>query len=89
MNRTWTMVLAIAIVVVAFSSCSQPETEEPSGGAEPATMEKGPDPTSVDAAHYKVEFENDRVRILRITYGPGEESVMHHHPTLYFPMIEI
>lgn len=38
------------------------------------------DPTVVDSAHYKVEFENDQVRVLRITYGPGEKSVMHHHP---------
>jgi quercetin dioxygenase-like cupin family protein len=38
------------------------------------------DPVKVDAKHYKVEFENDEVRVLRITYGPGEESVMHEHP---------
>jgi quercetin dioxygenase-like cupin family protein len=38
------------------------------------------DPTKVDAKHYKVEFENDQVRVLRITYGPGEKSVMHEHP---------
>ena len=28
----------------------------------------------------KVVFENDQVRVLRITYGPGEKSVMHDHP---------
>ena len=28
---------------------------------------------------YKVEFENDKVRVLRIKYGPGEKSVMHDH----------
>src|SRR6267378_8673815 len=38
------------------------------------------DPVKVDAKHYKVEFENDRVRVLRITYGPHEKSVMHAHP---------
>jgi quercetin dioxygenase-like cupin family protein len=38
------------------------------------------DATKVDPAHYKVEFENDQVRVLRITYGPGEKSVMHGHP---------
>ena len=27
-----------------------------------------------------MEFENDRVRVLRIRYGPGEKSVMHGHP---------
>src|SRR6202030_2766241 len=38
------------------------------------------DPIKVDAKHYKVEFENDQVRVLRITYGPHEKSVMHGHP---------
>jgi quercetin dioxygenase-like cupin family protein len=38
------------------------------------------DPTKVDANHYKVTFENDQVRIVRITYGPKEKSVMHEHP---------
>ena len=40
----------------------------------------GQDPVAVDPTHYKVEFENDHVRVLRITYGPNEKSVMHHHP---------
>ena len=38
------------------------------------------DPVKVDPKHYKVELENDRVRVLRISYGPGEKSVMHEHP---------
>ena len=38
------------------------------------------DPVEIDAKHYKVEFENDRVRVLRIKYGAGEKSVMHSHP---------
>jgi quercetin dioxygenase-like cupin family protein len=44
------------------------------------TTAVGQDPTQVDAKHYKVTFENDQVRILRITYGPHEKSVMHEHP---------
>ena len=38
------------------------------------------DPVKLDPKHYKVEFENDRVRVLRGNYGPGERSVMHSHP---------
>jgi quercetin dioxygenase-like cupin family protein len=38
------------------------------------------DAVKVDPKHYKVEFENDQVRVLRITYGPMEKSVMHEHP---------
>ena len=40
------------------------------------------DPTKVDARHYKVEFQNSRVRIVRAHYGPHEKSVMHNHPDL-------
>src|SRR5262245_16957767 len=45
-----------------------------------ATNALAQDPTKVDANHYKVTFENEQVRILKITYGPGEKSVMHEHP---------
>ncbi len=38
------------------------------------------DAAKVDPAHYKVEFENAKVRVLRFHYGPGEKSVMHSHP---------
>jgi quercetin dioxygenase-like cupin family protein len=38
------------------------------------------DPVKVDPKHYKVEFENEQVRVLRINYAPGEKSVMHQHP---------
>jgi quercetin dioxygenase-like cupin family protein len=38
------------------------------------------DPVKVDPKHYKLVFENDQVRVLRIHYGPHEKSVMHEHP---------
>lgn len=38
------------------------------------------DAVKLDPTRYKVEFENDRARVLRITYGPKEKSVMHDHP---------
>jgi len=42
----------------------------------------GTDAVSVDSKHYKVEDENDRVRVVRGRYGPGEKSEMHSHPDL-------
>jgi quercetin dioxygenase-like cupin family protein len=38
------------------------------------------DPVKVDPKHYTVEFENDRVRVVRIKYKAGEKSVVHSHP---------
>ena len=37
------------------------------------------DAVIADPGHYTVEYENDRVRVIRIKYGPGEKSVMHSH----------
>ena len=45
-----------------------------------ATVALAQDPVKVDANHYKVEFENELVRVLRIKVGPGEKSIMHQHP---------
>ncbi len=39
----------------------------------------GEDAVKADPQHYTVDFENDRVRVIRIKYGPGEKSVMHTH----------
>jgi len=38
------------------------------------------DPVKLDSKHYKVEMENDRVRVVRISYGARGKSVMHQHP---------
>ena len=45
------------------------------------TKARQADPVVVDSKHYKVEMEDEKVRVLHIHYGPGERSVMHGHPT--------
>lgn len=37
------------------------------------------DPVAVDPQHYKVEFENEFVRVLRVQFGPGEKGARHQH----------
>jgi quercetin dioxygenase-like cupin family protein len=37
------------------------------------------DATVAAARNYKVEYENDLVRIVRVIYGPHEKSPMHTH----------
>jgi quercetin dioxygenase-like cupin family protein len=37
------------------------------------------DPVKLDPKHYKVELETDRLRIVRVRYGPSEKSPMHQH----------
>jgi quercetin dioxygenase-like cupin family protein len=45
-----------------------------------STVALAQDPVKVDGNHYKVEFENDQVRVLRVKVGAGEKSIMHAHP---------
>jgi hypothetical protein len=37
------------------------------------------DPVKVDGKHYKVELENEYVRVLRIHFGPREKGETHEH----------
>ena len=37
------------------------------------------DPVKTDPKHYKVEFENEHVRVLRIHFGPHEKGETHEH----------
>lgn len=39
----------------------------------------GEDAVTADPKHYAVEFENDQIRVIRVSYGPREKSVMHTH----------
>ena len=39
-----------------------------------------PDAVTADPAHYSVSFENELVRILRVSYRAGDKSIMHRHP---------
>jgi beta-alanine degradation protein BauB len=38
------------------------------------------DPTKVESKHYKLGFENERVQVVYIHYGPHEKSAIHDHP---------
>jgi quercetin dioxygenase-like cupin family protein len=38
------------------------------------------DPTVVEPTHYRLAFENDKVQVVDVHYGPHEKSKMHSHP---------
>lgn len=40
----------------------------------------GQDPTKVEPKHYKRAFENERVDVVSVHYGPHEKSGLHDHP---------
>ena len=37
------------------------------------------DPVKIDLKHYKIEFENDQVRVVRVKVGGHESTPMHEH----------
>ncbi len=52
------------------------ELKKPGAGK---TITTALDPVKVDPKHYKVEFENDQVRVTHVTFGPHESAPMHEH----------
>jgi quercetin dioxygenase-like cupin family protein len=38
------------------------------------------DPIKVEPKHYKLDFENDKVQVVSVHYGPHEKSSLHEHP---------
>jgi quercetin dioxygenase-like cupin family protein len=38
------------------------------------------DPVRVEPTHYKRDFENERVDVISVHYGPHEKSALHEHP---------
>jgi len=77
----------LSIFFLALVGCQPSEQagEEaaPETAAEEATSEAGSvDPTVTEADHYAVEFENDDVRVVRVTYAANDETDMHSHPDL-------
>jgi mannose-6-phosphate isomerase-like protein (cupin superfamily) len=53
------------------------------GTAQPQVTVPEIDPLKADPKHYKLELENDHVRILRVNFGPNEKGVLHTHMRNY------
>jgi quercetin dioxygenase-like cupin family protein len=45
-----------------------------------ASVALAQEPTKVEPTHYKLDFENDRVQVVYVHYGPHERSSLHEHP---------
>ncbi len=59
-------VAAVLLFVATLSGCT-------------TTSHLHDDAVDLDPQRYTVDFENDKVRVIRIRYGPHERSVMHRH----------
>ncbi len=83
MRRSLLIGSAIGVLVLGqFVAAGTTVTETahaPAGAFASAAVLQAQDPVKVDPRHYRVEFENEQVRVLRVVYGPGEKSPMHEH----------
>lgn len=52
------------------------ELKKPGSGKSPSSAL---DPVKIDPKHYKVEMENDQVRVVRVKIGGKEVAPMHEH----------
>jgi ketosteroid isomerase-like protein len=84
---------ATKIATPSTAEISQPGAPITVPGAKPDTRQAGEatdnsapsssalDAVKVDPKHYKIDFENDSVRVVRVQYGPHEKSaIKHEHP---------
>ena len=55
------------------------EIEVKKPGPKTAVQFSALDPVKADPKHYKVEFDNDQVRVVRANYGPREKGALHEH----------
>jgi len=66
----------VRIVEIELKSKSDP--------AKSAAAKTGPqDWAKVDPQRYKVELENDQIRVVRAHWNPGDKGLMHEHPYNY------
>jgi uncharacterized RmlC-like cupin family protein len=56
---------------------------KPKPGETPSATTPSLDWVKVDSRRYKVELDNDQVRVVRARYGPHEKGVLHEHPFNY------
>ena len=69
------------VALLALVSCQPAEQPVEEAAPEAASADTDSmDPTVTEPDHYKVEFENDQVRVVRATYAAEEEASMHSHP---------
>lgn len=53
-----------------------------------AGVGRAQDPLKVAPDMYKLLFENDRVRVMEVTFTPGQKIAKHSHPDHYVYVVE-
>jgi hypothetical protein len=67
--------LAIGLLAVSLAACTREPAPAPTAAADKAV-----DPVTAFPDAYKLEFENDYVKVVRVHYDVGEKLPEHIHP---------
>lgn len=74
MNRTLRNLVAAALLAVACAALAAPSFAQ--------------DPLAAAPTMYKLVFENDRVRVMEVTFKVGEKIAPHSHPDHFVYVLE-
>ncbi len=92
--------IMMAAIAFALTSCNQPNNQKEStakavdstamktAAMPKSSYDKAFDAAKIDPTHYKVIHDSLGIRILEISYKPGETSILHAHPDLAMYVIE-
>ncbi|HLK48809.1 MAG TPA: hypothetical protein VKT49_11775 [Bryobacteraceae bacterium] len=67
----------------------QIEPRTPAGATAAAFVPGKLDAAAIDPEHYHVEFENEYVRVLRVTIGPHQKLRQHTHPNAGAVLVQL
>jgi mannose-6-phosphate isomerase-like protein (cupin superfamily) len=83
MKRLVILFVATALVLtLAFAQTQDKKPEKPGKVEQDSSLSSSLDAYIVAPQAYKREFENERVRVTRVHYEPGEIIKTHDHPKL-------
>src|SRR5690349_11703002 len=73
----------VAFAAVALLSSGLP-VHSADSTTKAAPMLKVDDPLKAAPGMYKLDFENEQVRVMEVTFKPGEKIAKHTHPSAHF-----
>jgi hypothetical protein len=77
MKMTPRLSVAVGLLTVGLAACAPEASTRP---AKPVTKDTAVDPVEALPDSYKLEFENDYVRVVRVHYDVGAKLPEHIHP---------
>jgi len=72
--------LFLSAITLLLGACATPDAEASNLATVSSSPQTQPDPVQVAPERYRVILENERVRVLDVSYPPGVTTDFHGHP---------